>query len=81
MNYTTQQKAEIKNCLGEISNSLTRIEAEREFISECISRLADEYEINKRLARRLARVYHKRNLEEEVAQVQELNDTYDMLTK
>ena len=81
MNYTSQQKTEIKGCLQEISNSLTRIEAERDLIREVLSRMADEFEINKRLARRLAKVYHKRNIEEEVAQVQELNDTYDMLTK
>ena len=43
--------------------------------------MADEFEISKRLAGRLAKVYHKRNIEEEVAQVLELNDTYDMLTK
>ena len=81
MQYSPQQKIEIKSCLQEISNSLTRIEAERDLIKEIFSRMADEFEISKRLAGRLAKVYHKRNIEEEVAQVLELNDTYDMLTK
>lgn len=81
MNFTSQQKTDIKNCLQEISNSLTRVEAERDLIKEILTRMAEEFEINKRLARRLAKVYHKRNIEEEVAQVNELNDTYDMLTK
>jgi len=61
-------KAKVLGCLQEISNSLTRIEAERDLIKEILQKMQDECEIPKKLSRKLARVYHKRNYEEEVAE-------------
>lgn len=75
--FNPKEKNDIKNCLQEISNSYTRIEAERDNIKAIIERLADEFEMNKRLSRRLAKVYHKRNLAEEVAAAEELSTTYE----
>jgi ribosomal protein S17E len=74
-----QQRKDIKNCLSEISNSYTRIEAERDLIKEVINRMADEFEMNKKLSRRLAKIYHKRNLEEEMAAAEEVSDTYELI--
>lgn len=79
--FTPQQKVAIKSCLQEISNSLTRMEAERDNIKEIVNRMAQEFELNKRLSRKLARVFHKRNLEEEQAAQQELADTYEAVVK
>jgi hypothetical protein len=75
--FSPKEKNDIKNCLQEISNSYTRIEAERDNIKSIIERLAEEFEMNKRLSRRLAKVYHKRNLAEEVAAAEELSTTYE----
>lgn len=77
MKLTEQQKKDIKNCLQEMSNSMTRIEAERDHIKEIISRMAEEFEMNKKLSRKLGRVFHKRNIAEEVAAANELNETYE----
>lgn len=79
--FTQQQKVALKGCLQEISNSLTRMEAERDNIKEIVDRMAQEFELNKRLSRKLARVFHKRNLEEEQAAAQELSDTYEAVVK
>jgi len=76
---TQQQKVAIKACLQEISNSLTRKEAEQDNIREIIDRMATEFEMNKRLSRKLARVYHKRNIEEENAAQKELSETYEQV--
>jgi archaellum component FlaC len=81
MQLTEQQKKDIKNCLQEISNSLTRVEAERDHIKDIINRMAEEFEMNKRLSRKLARVYHKRNIAEEVAAANELSETYDNIVQ
>ena len=81
MGLTEKQKKDIKNCLQEISNSFTRVEAERDHIKDIIQRMADEFELNKKLSRRLAKVYHKRNIEEEVAANNELTDTYEDIVK
>lgn len=75
--FSPKEKGDIKNCLQEISNSYTRIEAERDNVKAIIDRLAEEFEMNKRLSRRLAKVFHKRNLAEEVAAAEELSSTYE----
>lgn len=75
--FSPKEKNDIKNCLQEISNSLTRVEAERDNIKAILDRMAEEFEMNKRLSRKLAKVYHKRNIQEEAASMQELQETYD----
>lgn len=80
MNLSPTQKQSIKNCLQEISNSMTRMEAERDNIKEIVNRCASEFEMNKRITRKLARIFHKRNMEEERAEQQEISDTYDAIT-
>ena len=81
MNLTPKQKTEIKSCLQEISNSLTRKEAEQDNIREIVNRMHSEFEMNKRIARKLARIFHKRNIEEERAEQEEINNTYDAVVK
>jgi len=70
-------KAKVLGCLEEISNSLTRIEAERDLIKEILQRLQDECELPKKLSRRLAKVYHKRNYAEEVAENADFQEIYE----
>ena len=74
-------KAKILGCLQEISNSLTRIEAERDLIKEILQKMQDECEISKKLGRKLARVYHKRNYEEEVAEQSDFQTIYENVAK
>lgn len=80
-NFTHTQKVAIKACLQEISNSLTRMEAERDQIRAVVDRCAAEFEMNKRITRKLARIFHKQNIEEERAEQEEINTTYDLVTK
>lgn len=54
-------KLKIKKMLGEISDSYTRISAERELIKETIEALAEDFEIDKKVLRKMAQVYHKQN--------------------
>jgi hypothetical protein len=75
--FSPKEKADIKNCLQEISNSYTRIEAERDNIKAILDRMEEEFEMPKKLSRKLARVYHKRNIAEETAAMQELQETYE----
>jgi hypothetical protein len=74
-------KAKILGMLSEISNSLTRIESERDLIKEILERMQDETEIPKKLGRKLARVYHKRNFEEEVAEQNDFVEIYEKVAK
>lgn len=81
MKLTPEKKARLKGCLQEISNSMLRMEAERENITAIVQRMADEFEMNKRVSRRLAAIFHKRNLEEERGDFEEIAQTYEEVTK
>lgn len=74
-------KAKVLGCLQEISNSLTRVEAERDLIKEILQKMQDECEIPKRLGRKLAKTYHKRNYEEEVAEQADFQTIYENVAK
>lgn len=55
----------IKNAIVEISNSMTRSDAEKELVREIIKKINEEEGIDRRLLRKMARVYHKQNFHEE----------------
>lgn len=74
-------KAKVLGCLQEISNSLTRIESERDLIKEVLQKMQDEHEIPKKLSRKLAKTYHKRNFDEEVAQQNDFVEVYETVAK
>ena len=74
-------KAKVLGCLQEISNSLTRIEAERDLIREILAKMQDECEIPKKLGRKLAKTYHKRNYEEEGAEQSDFQSIYETVAK
>ena len=77
--YTPQEKLALKSCLQEISNSKTRMEAERDNIKAIIDRMADEYEMPKVISRKLGTIYHKANLAEENAKHEEITEAYDAI--
>lgn len=75
--YSPQQLKEIKGKFDEISNALTRASAERELIKEIIDDLKEKYEVPPKMARKLARAYHKRNMAEMRAEHEEFESTYE----
>lgn len=74
-----EDQKKLKEGLAEISNSMTRSEAERDFINESIKALAEDLSLNKRVLRKLARAYHKQNIHEESAINTEVEDLYSEL--
>ena len=60
---------------------MTRIEAERDLIKEILQKMQDECEIPKKLSRKLAKVYHKRSFEEEVAEQNDFVEIYENVAK
>ena len=75
--YTPTQLKEIKGKFDEISNSMTRVGAEKELVKEIYADLKDKYEVPPKIARKLARTYHKRNLAEVRAENDDLVETYE----
>jgi archaellum component FlaC len=78
-NDPTSRKA-IMQCMEEISNSMSRIEGERDFIKEAIINICEKYELNKKTFRKLAKTYHKQNFSKEVMEHKEYEDMYQQLT-
>ena len=72
-------KKKIKDALYEISGSFTRIEAERELIKDIINDLADNFEMNKKTVRKIAKAYHKQNFTQEVADSEEFQELYQSI--
>lgn len=74
---SSEDKVKIKNAIREISNSMTRMDAERDHIKTIISDLTGEVEINKKHVRKMARVYHKQNYTEEQDSFAEFSELYE----
>ena len=75
--YTPTQLKDIKNRFDEISNSMTRVSAEKDLVKEIYSDLKDQFELPPKVARRLAKAYHKRNLQEVIAENNDFVETYE----
>lgn len=69
----------LKKGLEEISNSMTRIEGERDYIREAIKALSDEHQMDKKVLRKLARAYHKQNYNDETQSFAEFQEMYEKL--
>jgi len=72
-------KQKIQNILTEISNSMTRTEAEADYIKECLLRMEDEFGLPKKYMRKVARIFHKQNISEEQANFEEVSDIYESI--
>lgn len=68
----------VYEALREISNSLTRMEAERDLIKDILGTVNDKYELPPKYTRKLAKIYHKQNfmqIKEEQAEVEQLYES------
>lgn len=70
----------IKGYLDEISNAMTRIASERDFIKDALNDVCEKHELNKKSFRKLAKTYHKRNISTEVAEHEEFITMYEQIT-
>ena len=61
--------------LKDMSESMTRVESERELQKNVRDDICDELDIDKKVFTKLARTYHKKNFDDEV----ELNHQFETL--
>jgi Zn-dependent M32 family carboxypeptidase len=74
-------RKKVKQAVTEISNSLTRIEAERDLIKEIVKEVSDNHQIPKKIVQKIAKTFHKQNLTQEVADHEDFVDLYETVTK
>jgi hypothetical protein len=65
--------------LAEISNSMTRVDAEKDLIRETIKDMSDQFQLSKKTLNKMARVYHKQNFQQEVAGHEEFEALYEQV--
>jgi len=73
-------RKQIRERLTEVSNSMTRIEAERDHINEILADMQDEYELPKKHMRKVARVFHKQNINEVKEEFSDVEDIYNAVS-
>lgn len=70
-------RKQIKDGLTEISNALTRAEAERDLINNIIENVVADTGIDAKVYRKMARTYHKQNFKQEVEENRAFEEFYE----
>lgn len=73
-------RKKLYDAVQELSNSMTRVDAERDFQKEAIADVAGALNLDKKYVRKIARIYHKNNLTEVLQETEDVSALYtDML--
>jgi len=67
----------IQKVLKEVSDCMTRIDSEKDFIKDALSDLSKQYQIPKVMLNRVAKTFHNRNISEERAKTEDVFYLYD----
>lgn len=76
-----KDRTDLFKVIKECSDSMTRMEGEKDFIKEAIKDVSDKFEIPKRLVNRMVKVYHKQSFDEEVASHGQFETLYESVVK
>jgi hypothetical protein len=74
-------KEKLFKIIKECSNSMVRMEGEKDYIREAIADTAKSMQLPKKLVARLVKVYHKQNYDEEVAVHEQFETLYETVVK
>lgn len=74
-------KQKILGVLKEVSNAMTRIESERDYIKDAIKTAAEEHQLEKKVLRKMATTYHKQNFEQLQGETEEFVQLYETIVK
>jgi hypothetical protein len=74
-------RKKIADCIREIDASMTRVDAEKDFIKEAIADLYDQVGVPKKYISKMARIYHKQNLAEVTTEISDLEELYTQVIK
>lgn len=75
------QKTELKNAIREMNDSMTRAAAERDFQKETLTNISDKTGVDKKIVRRMAKVYFRSNYAEEQEENRQFEEFYDGVMK
>lgn len=76
-----EDKKKIFGAIREISNSMTRIEAERDLIKDIVKDVSDNYQIPRKTVKKIATTFHKQNMTQVEQEHEEFVELYEDVTK
>lgn len=72
-----ETKKRIRGALEEISNSMTRMGAERDLIKNILQDIEDDTQVPKKYLRKMANIFHKQNLNEVKTENDDVETLYE----
>ena len=75
------QKKELKEAIQQLNDSLTRVAAERDYQKESVNNISDKTGVDKKIIRRMAKVYFKANYSQEQEENRNFEEFYDGVMK
>ena len=72
-----EDRKKIREMLHEVSNSMTRISAEKDLIREAIKEFSKNYDIPKKTLNKMAKIYHKQSYNMEQQEFEEFEQLYE----
>jgi len=75
------QKKELKEAIVQLNDSLTRVASERDYQKDSINTISDKTGVDKKIIRRMAKVYFRANYAQEQEENRQFEDFYDGVMK
>jgi hypothetical protein len=75
------QKKELKEAIVQLNDSLTRVASERDYQKDSINTISDKTGVDKKIIRRMAKVYFRANYAQEQEDNRQFEDFYDGVMK
>jgi len=80
-NMTEADKKLFKASLDVLSEHMRTIEDERGMIKDAIDELADQFSLEKKTIRKIAKAYHRQSFNEEKKSFEDFEDLYEQVTE
>lgn len=77
--FNAADRKKLEGFVQEISNSMLRMDAERELIKDICNRAKTDLELKPKIVRNLGRIYHKQSLQAEKTEADSIFDLYETL--
>lgn len=78
--FTEEELTVLKKGLSELSDVMTMMESQKEVFKDIINSVYDELKIPKKIIRKMAVTYHKKNYNEVLAEQEEFELLYEGIT-
>ena len=79
MTLNPEDRKKFTKAIQELSNSMTRVDAEKDLMKDIIQETFDSVGVDKKYIRKIAAIYHKQNLTEVKTETDEVMELYDEL--